>query len=123
MRWTGPEWGAPFYFPYFYFKTVANGTSLVHCDDAVTALVGGMIAVRSRKKVVATVHGLDVVLPIAWYQRRLKSALSRLDRIVCVSRATANQVLQRGLPADKIEISPNAAETVRNRPTKNEDVF
>ncbi len=123
IRWKGPEWGAPFYFPYFYYKSMRNGARLLHCDDAVTALVGAPIRRNSKKKVVATVHGLDVVLPIPWYQRRLQKAFAHLDKIVCVSEATAIQVRSRGLPDEKIEVIPNAAEDVKNHPRKSEDLY
>lgn len=123
IRWKGPEWGAPFYFPYFYYKSVRNGAKLLHCDDAVTALVGARIGRNSKKKVVATVHGLDVVLPVPWYQRRLQEALAHLDRIICVSKATATQVKSRGIPGEKIEVIPNAAEDVENCPGRDENLY
>lgn len=123
IRWKGPEWGAPFYFPYFYYKSIRNGAGLLHCDDAVTALVGAPIRRNSMKKVVATVHGLDVVLPIPWYQRRLRAALVHLDKIVCVSEATAIQVRSRGLPDEKIEVIPNAAEEIKDHPGKTEELY
>lgn len=123
IRWKGPEWGAPFYFPYFYYRSIRNGAGLLHCDDAVTALVGAPIRRNSKKKVVATVHGLDVVLPIPWYQRRLRAALACLDKIVCVSEATAIQVRLRGLPDEKIDIIPNAAEEVKDHPGKTENLY
>ena len=110
ISWNGPEWGAPLYFPIFYHKSCRNGANLVHCDDAVTAIVGAKIRSRSGKKVVATVHGLDVILPIPWYQKKLKSALNKIDRIICVSKATAEQVRTRGVDPQKIEIVPCPAE-------------
>lgn len=113
ISWKGPEWGAPLYFPLFYFKSVSNGAGLIHCDDAVTALVGSRVRKNSDKKVVATVHGLDVVLPIPWYQRRLRAALPTLDKVICVSNATADRVRERGVPEGKIEVISNAAENIK----------
>jgi len=123
IGWNGPEWGAPFYFPLFYRRSIRNGAEVVHCDDAVTALIGARIRKNSSKKVVATVHGLDVILPIPWYQRKLREALPTLDTIICVSRATAEQVRSRNVPAGKIEIIPNAAEKVNIFNRKNEASF
>lgn len=121
--WKGPEWGAPFYFPYFYFRSVSNGARLLHCDDAVTALLGAGIRRRTAKKVVATVHGLDVILPIPWYQRLLRMSLPHLDRVICVSSATAREIMSRGLPGERIEIIPNAAEEIDGRLPRNEDLY
>jgi glycosyltransferase involved in cell wall biosynthesis len=121
--WKGPEWGAPFYFPYFYFRSVSNGARLLHCDDAVTAVLGARIRRKTSKKVVATVHGLDVILPIPWYQRLLETSLPHLDRVVCVSSATAREILSRGIAEEKIEIIPNAAEEIDGRLPRNEELY
>jgi len=121
--WRGFEWGAPFYFPLFYIKSARNGTDLIHCDDAVTAIIGSTIKNTTRKKVIATVHGLDVILPIRRYQKVVSRALSNLDRVICVSKATARQAEMRGVSKEKIEIIPNSAEKVDSVFTKNDYVF
>jgi phosphatidylinositol alpha-1,6-mannosyltransferase len=121
--WRGSEWGAPFYFPLFYFKSARNGTNLIHCDDAVTAIIGSTIKTNTGKKAVATVHGLDVILPIQRYQRVVSRALSNLDKVICVSSATARQVESRGVSKDKIEVIPNSAEKVGVVLSKNKDVL
>jgi glycosyltransferase involved in cell wall biosynthesis len=123
VSWRGPEWGAPFYFPYFYHKSVSNGARLLHCDDAVTALLGARIRRKTDKKVVATVHGLDVILPIPLYQRLLKNSLPQIDRIVCVSSATAREIISRGIPEERVEIIPNAAEETDGRLPRDENLY
>ncbi|MBD3170715.1 MAG: glycosyltransferase [candidate division Zixibacteria bacterium] len=123
FNWKGPEWGAPFSFPMFYHKSVRNGAHLVHCDDAVTSFVGAKISNHSNKKVVATVHGLDIILPLPWYQKRLPAALQSIDHVVCVSRATAKQVIKRGVNPERIRIIPNAAEEVDFHIEKNEELY
>jgi len=123
IRYKGPEWGAPAYFPAFYLRSVRDGAGLLHCDDAVTALVGAKIRKNSGKKVVATVHGLDVILPIPWYQRKLREALANLDKVICVSRATAEEVRARGTPEEKIEIIPNVAEEAKELPKKSDELY
>jgi glycosyltransferase involved in cell wall biosynthesis len=108
--WHGPDWAVPCYLPYFYYKAIKNRSKLVHCDDAVTALIGAKIRANSDKKVVASVHGLDVILPIPLYQEKVKKALVALDKIICISRATAKQVIRRGIDESKIKIIPPVAE-------------
>jgi len=73
--------------------------------------------------VVGTVHGLDVILPIKRYQDIVSRALGRLDKVICVSGATARQVEIRGVPEEKIEIIPNSAEPVEHPPEKNDLVL
>lgn len=121
--WKGPEWGAPFYYPYFYFKSARNGADLVHCDDAVTSILGSTVKRRTGKLVVGTVHGLDVILPVKGYQRVIRRSLSELDKVICVSGATARQVEIRGVPGEKIEIIPNSAERVGEPIEKNDLLY
>lgn len=110
--WPGPLWASPFLMPRFQRKAAAHPAKLVHCDDALTGLMGARLARREGKKVVATVHGMDVVLPFGPYQRRLRRALPGLHRVVCVSRATADRVIERGVDPGRVVIIPNAAEEV-----------
>jgi phosphatidylinositol alpha-1,6-mannosyltransferase len=121
--WKGPEWGAPFYFPLFYYKSARNGAALVHCDDAVTSILGSAVKKRTGKLVAGTVHGLDVILPIKRYQDILSRSLALLDKIICVSRATARQVESRGISKEKIEIIPNSAEKVDKPVVKNDQLI
>ncbi|MEE9555466.1 MAG: glycosyltransferase family 4 protein [candidate division Zixibacteria bacterium] len=123
IGWNGPEWGAPIFFPLFYYKSIRNGAELVHCDDAVTAIVGARIKKKSTKKVIAAVHGLDVILPIPWYQDKIRKTLMEMDKVICVSAATAKQVRIRGVSDDKIEIIPSVAEKVENSPPKNDLLY
>jgi phosphatidylinositol alpha-1,6-mannosyltransferase len=56
------------------------------------------------------VHGLDVTYGFPGYQRLVPACLARLDRIVCVSRATLAACLQRGIPAAKCRVIPNGVD-------------
>ena len=123
ISWNGPEWGVPFYFPLFYYKATRNGAGLVYCDDAVTSLIGSRIRAGSGKIVVATAHGLDVILPIPWYQKELGKAFAAMDRIFCVSRATAERVKERGGRPDRIEVIPGAVEKNPIRFPRNDELF
>lgn len=110
--WPGPLWASPLLSPYFRRKAAAHPARLVHCDDALTGLMGARLARKAGKKVVATVHGMDLVLPFGPYQRRLRRALPQLSRVVCVSRATAQAAMERGALPERVVIIPNAAEEV-----------
>lgn len=118
----GPLWLTPFLLPSFYFRSLPSQAGVVHCDDAVTALIGRWIGRFSRKRVVATVHGRDVTLPIFWYQWLLKAALRQLDAVVCVSRATAEEVIKRGVDPSRVEVIPNAAESEVPAPPEGDPV-
>ncbi len=121
--WKGPDWAMPLSIPLFNYKTSRSDAALVHCDDAFTCLTGGRIRSTSDKKVVGAVHGLDLILPIPWYQEQLCSALEKLDKITTISRATAEQVKRRGIHPSKIEIIPPAAEKAPTHIPKNEALY
>jgi phosphatidylinositol alpha-1,6-mannosyltransferase len=123
ISYDGPEWGVPFYFPAFYQRAARNGASLVYCDDAVTALIGSRIRAKTGKTVVAGVHGLDIVLPVPWYQKRLRRALANIDKIICISRATAEQVRLRGGRSEQIEVIPGAVEKKIRRFPKDDSLY
>ena len=55
----------------------------------------------------AIVHGRDVTLDAAPYQRLVPHIFSALDAVLPVSRATGEACIQRGLPQDKLYIVPN----------------
>ena len=123
LSWNGPEWGAPIAFPKFYRKSIKHSANVIHCDDAVTALLGTRIKNRSGKHVIVTVHGLDIILPIDWYQRRLQLALGQLDKIICLSKATARQAQLRGVEPHRIEIIPPSVETIKEKLQRNNDLY
>ena len=121
--WKGPDWGMPLAFPQLYYKSIKSDARLVHCDDAFTCLIGGRIRTASGKKVVGAVHGLDLILPIPWYQKSLCFALQKLDKITTISRATFEQVKKRGIDSSKIEIIPPAAEMSPIVIKKDDDLY
>ncbi len=116
-------WAAPIYFPLFYWKTRLSDAELVYCDDMVTALIGARIRKGGKKKVVAAAHGLDLILPIPWYQEKLRKSLGVIDKIITISRATANQLKERGADPEKVEIISPAADTVPERNPKDDVLY
>lgn len=123
IQWPGPAWASVFNFPGFYYQAARSNGLLVHCDDALTALLGSAIRSRTSKAVVATVHGHDVTLPIPWYQKAISRALKNLDAVICVSRATAAEVRKRGIEPRKIQVIPNSCGEVPDLLEKNEELY
>jgi glycosyltransferase involved in cell wall biosynthesis len=79
----------------------------VHLCDGLLAPIGSLLKVFSRTRVSASVHGLDVTFPHAFYQQLVPPSLGRLDRIVCVSRSTQDECLKRGIAAKRCVVIPN----------------
>ncbi|MDI6854959.1 MAG: glycosyltransferase family 4 protein [Deltaproteobacteria bacterium] len=123
VQFQGPAWASVFYFPGFYRQALNSRALLVHCDDALTALIGRVIRAKSDKAVVATVHGHDVTLPFPWYQEAMTRALKAMDAVVCVSRATAAAVRRRGIDPGKIHVIPNSCGEIPEPLEKNEELY
>lgn len=112
VNWRGPDWAGPFVLYYLYWLASRESGKVVHLDDGATALMADWFA-SPDKAYVATVHGRELLFPIPAYQSRLRRSLARLDTVVCVSKATAREVLERGVSPDRIEVIPNVAEVVK----------
>jgi glycosyltransferase involved in cell wall biosynthesis len=121
--WRGAEWAAPLYFPLFLYKGIRSRARLIYCDDAVTSLIGAKIRRFSGKKVMAAAHGLDLILPIPAYQKRVRAALRTLDKVITISRATAERLKERGIDPGKIEIIFPAADTIPTKIKKDETLY
>jgi len=87
------------FLPYSLFKALfiirKFSVSHVHLCDGLLAPVGLILKRLTRAKVTATIHGLDITYGNLLYQKVIPWCIERLDRIVCVSRSTRDEVLKR----------------------------
>ena len=88
----------------------AGGIRRVHICDAALAPIGLMIKVLSGAKVTASAHGLDVTFSNPVYQGLISACLARLDAVVCVSRATRDECLKRGVARQRCHVIPNGVD-------------
>ena len=58
-------------------------------------------------------HGHDVIMDVAPYQILVRRMFSTLDAVFPVSRATGEQVLERGLPAGRLHVINNGIDLGR----------
>ena len=87
------------------------GISVIHFNDGLLAAVCLRHKGYEHLKRTATLHGLDVVFPNAWFQRYVLPQFNRLDLMIAVSRATANACIGRGLSPQKVVVVPNGVDT------------
>lgn len=81
--------------------------SVVHFNDGLIASLSLWHTGYSHVKRVVTVHGLDVVFPLALYQRFILPRFNRFDHIIAVSQATAQCIIARGVDAQKVSVVAN----------------
>jgi glycosyltransferase involved in cell wall biosynthesis len=86
------------------------GISILHFNDGLAASFcsgkndfPGLI--RS-----VTLHGLDVVFPNTFFQKKILPRFRHFQSIIAVSQATAQACILRGLDPDKITVIPNGVD-------------
>jgi glycosyltransferase involved in cell wall biosynthesis len=86
------------------------GITHVHFNDALIAAVCLRHKGYTHLRRIVTVHGLDVVFPNRWYQRRILPAFNAYDLIIAVSTATAEACIARGIDPQKVVVVPNGVD-------------
>ena len=105
-----------FWFFYYLKKRVrailkANpNIQLVYANDGLLATQLAWLKKEQQVKVVATVHGLDIVHPNGFYQQVIRRNLSQLDHLIAVSRATKAACVQRGILSEKVSVVKNGVD-------------
>ncbi|WP_437918530.1 glycosyltransferase family 4 protein [Sphingobacterium sp. LRF_L2] len=80
---------------------------LIHFNDGLIAALSLSHSGYQHVKRVVTVHGLDVVFPWSVYQRFIINKFRKFDHIIAVSRATAEAIIKRGIPKEKVSVIVN----------------
>jgi glycosyltransferase involved in cell wall biosynthesis len=78
----------------------------IHTGDAAALPLGILCAWIAKGSLSTTACGLDVIYTNSWYQSTLQFCLRRCARVLCISDATADEVRQRGVSAEKIVVIP-----------------
>lgn len=105
-----------FWFFYYLKKRVRAilaahpSIKLVYANDGLLALQLAWLKKESTVKVVATVHGLDIVFPNTAYQYILRKKLSQLDHLIAVSQATKMACVERGIASKKVSVIKNGVD-------------
>jgi glycosyltransferase involved in cell wall biosynthesis len=79
----------------------------VHLCDGFLAPLGLLLKFFLPVKVTITIHGLDITFKRFFYQEIIPRCVSRLDKIICVSRHTQEECVSRGIPVRKTAVIPN----------------
>lgn len=99
------------FMPYAAFNALlaASRYDAVLLGDGVLAAVGWIIKLfRPNIPVVCIVHGLDITFANPIYQFFwVRLFLAKMDKIIAVSNATAEETVQRGIATTKLAIIPN----------------
>lgn len=94
------------------------GISLIHVNDGLMAAFSYSIKKITSVPIVATIHGLDIVFPAGWFQHFIVPRYKKLDGIIAVSNATAQECLNRGFDPLKVFVVRNGVDASLSTITK-----
>ena len=80
---------------------------------ALPLLIAGAALKKKGIRLAAIVHGLDVTDPNPVYQKAVRRLCGMLDAAMPVSRATGEELVERGLPRERVHVVPNAVDLDR----------
>ena len=110
VKWGGPNKYLPLVLPWFFVRAcwilATRKVDIVHVQDALQSPMGAILKLLFRKPLTVVVHGLDISFDNRLYQAVVPRALRRADHVFCISRAARDEVVTRGVPADKVSCVP-----------------
>ena len=113
VAWGRGPWGLPWFAVSAAARIAARMArrsvrpDVLCLGDAALSPLGSALGALGRVPVVAIAHGLDVTFPRWGYPALVLPALRRCDRVICVSRFTADLCAERGVPRDRLRVIPN----------------
>ena len=111
VKWGGSNKWLPLILPWFLLSSLpvlsSGKATLIYLQDGLLAPLGLILKLLARKPVVTTIHGLDITYGNRFYQSVVPRCAKRLDKVICVSDATKEACLRRGIQAEKIAVIPN----------------
>ncbi len=85
---------------------------VIHFNDGLIASLALSHKGYGHLRKMVTLHGLDIVFPWAFFQKRIIPKLAaHYDKIITVSQATADAAIWRGVPREKVYVIPNGVDT------------
>lgn len=87
-----------------------SGIKLIHLNDGLMTYFALWLKKKYAVPVVATFHGLDIVFPLPYFQKKIIPRFNALDGFACVSEATKKAAIQRGIDASKVVVINNGVD-------------
>lgn len=92
---------------------------IIHFNDGLIAAIASYHKGYEQIKKTVTIHGLDIVYPLAYFQKKIIPRFNTFDRIFAVSDATAQAACDRGIKIEKIQVIANGVDTTEHQAKKN----
>lgn len=83
---------------------------IIHLNDGLMGMFLLWLKKYTSIPVVVTFHGLDLIFPNKLYQRVISKKFTKYDAAICVSKATAQECLNRNFNSQKVFVVPNGVD-------------
>jgi len=117
IKWGGSNKFLPIVLPFFLIKSLfiiltrKADIDVIYLQDGLLSPLGVILKIFG-KPIIITIHGLDITHKNKLYQAIVPNCVKRMDKIVCISNATKQECIKRGVPEEKIIIIPNGISDV-----------
>jgi glycosyltransferase involved in cell wall biosynthesis len=112
------------------YYVLTNKIDVIYFGDGVLSPIAFYFQKFLRKKIIITVHGLDVIYNKFKYQKMIRFFLPKLKTIVAVSHATKIEAIKRGVNENNlniisvgVDIEPTEKISAKDSQTKIQNVF
>jgi len=113
VKWSGSNKWLPFVFPCLLVKSLCtlalSHVKVIYLQDGLLSPLGVLLKLF-RKPVVITIHGKDITHDSMVYQSIIPGMVNKMDKVICVSEATAVQCVQRGVSRERTVVITNGIE-------------
>ncbi|UCE75376.1 MAG: glycosyltransferase family 4 protein [Methanomassiliicoccales archaeon] len=112
----------PFLLLFFLLKThkISKSCDIIHAHFTLSGLAAVFSQRIGRKRIILTCHGSDInYIPESGMVRTISiHTLEKVNKIITVSYALKNKIVDLGISQDKIVIIPNSVDTKRFSPRR-----
>lgn len=126
VKWGGSNKALPLIYPYLFFvsfmQLMRGGIEIIHLQDGMLAPIGLILSRLFKKPYVVVIHGLDITYASWIYKKVVAPAVSKADKVICISQAAAHESLGRGVKKNRIIVLPIAVNDSLHQTTTNKDV-
>lgn len=95
-----------FYIGSFFKVLFGKRVDVIFLSDALLSPLIPAFKIFKRKPIVVKVHGLDITFSNKLYQFFIPKFVNMANRIICISRATKEECVKRGVNQDKCTVIP-----------------
>lgn len=110
ITWGKSQKYLPYFLPYAFLKSLyiipIKRINHLHIGDALLSPLALVLKKIFHIKTTVTVAGLDITWNFPGYQLLVPKCVAQLDKVFCISNATLEECVKRGIPREKCIMIP-----------------